>query len=398
LILPLRSISIIVIAAALAIAGFHLLVEAKLPHAGAEAAVIEVRVLDQARFYAQTLEQIGTKHSAPQFPPVADPSLNEWLRSSSSDLSSQGDLATRRLLDQLGSDLPQVGSATACVAYAGSVESLSESIATWAGQIGPTFNQFATHVFADEGSQQVGCAAVAVIRLSRFDPENINRGEKSFYSTCRLCGRSHIGSIEQTYGAASLTCPHCQGAYELLAFKVGGKVCRATELLTGWAPPTRIPKSRSKVDEMLLIWKAVLDRVRYSKDLQGLHGNLDTWQLADETWRYKNGDCEDSSILLADWLIGRGFDARVVIGTTDKREGHAWCVVNLEGTTYLLETTDANPDIRNLPYAAALARHYLPRFQFNRRSVFFRRDESPAPRYWSSKSWLQIDTIEEASQ
>ncbi len=38
---------------------------------------------------------------------------------------------------------------------------------------------------------------------------------------------------------------------------------------------------------MLFIWKAVLARVRYSKDLQGLHANLDTWQLADETWHIR---------------------------------------------------------------------------------------------------------------
>lgn len=393
----MRSISIIVIAAALAIAGFHLLVDAKLPHARAEAAVIEVRVLDQERFYAQTLQQIGAEHRAPQFPTVADPSLNEWLRSSSNVLSERGDLDTRDLLDQLGSDLPQMASASACVAYATSVESLSQSLADWATQIDPSFNQFATYVFADGSSQRIGCAAVAVNRLNRFDPEKVNRGERSFYSICRLCERAHLGTIEQSYGAASLTCPHCQGTYELLAFKVGGEVCRANELLTGWAPAARIPPPRSRVHEMILVWQAVLDRVRYAKDLEGLRGSLDSWQLAEQTWNNKNGDCEDSSILLADWLIERGFDARVVIGTTDTLEGHAWCVVNLEGTTYLLETTDANPDMRNLPYAATLAPHYRPRFQFNRRSVFFRRDESTAPRYWSTRSWLQIDAGSGAS-
>lgn len=360
-------------------------------------ASVEVRILDQTRFYAQTLAQIGAEHSAVTFPPVADASLSEWLRQSSSVSGGDRNLNTRDLLEQLGSDLPQVGSATACVAYASSVESLSRSVAEWVTEAGPSFNQFATHVFADAGSQLIGCAAVAVQRLNPFDPEMINGGEKSFSSSCRLCGRIHIATIEQTYGAAALTCPHCHSAYDLLAFKVGGKVCRANELLTGWAPPARIPRVTSKIQEMLLIWKAVLDRVRYSKDLQGLHRNLDTWQLAAETWQYKNGDCEDSSILLTDWLIERGFDARVVIGTTDELEGHAWCVVNLEGTTYLLETTGATPDMRNLPYAAARSHFYRPRFQFNRNSIFFRRDEGSAPRYWSTSSWLQIDAVEAPS-
>ncbi|MFT5854824.1 MAG: putative transglutaminase-like cysteine proteinase, partial [Verrucomicrobiales bacterium] len=127
------------------------------------------------------------------------------------------------------------------------------------------------------------------------------------------------------------------------------------------------------------------------KDFEGISGNLDTWQLADETWKFKNGDCEDSSILLADWLISSGFDARVVIGTTDRLEGHAWCVVYLEGATYILETTKARPDLGNLPYASSLRPRYIPRYQFNRESVFYLKDGEKSPRYWSSAAWIQID-------
>ena len=362
------------------------------PGARAGKISIATKDLDQVQFYDQTLKQIEPISGASRFDSKADRPLTQWLEQSASTAGTDGALATELLLEKLSTELPQISSATACVAYSGGVGSLSESIAGWASQLDPSFSAFATYIFADSSGRQIGCAAVAVERLRRFSPDLVNRGEKSFYSICRLCNRSHIGSVEQTHGAAALTCPHCSQAYALLAFKLNGDVCHASDLLKGWTPPVRIPANQSKLEEMFYIWKAVLNRVRYAKDLEGLNGNLDTWQLADETWDYKNGDCEDSSILLADWLIARGFDARVVIGTTDEREGHSWCVVALDGTTYILETTGAKPDIKQPPYAAKLGRRYLPRFQFNRDSVFYLREASARPRYWSTKSWYRIDT------
>ena len=139
--------------------------------------------IDQAHFYRQTVEQITT---AARFPKTPDKTLSDWLQNSAAAVS-QGSLATQELLEKLSAEVPQISSATACVSYAGSVSSLSKSIAEWADEIDPSFSHFATHVFADVDSQQVGCAAVAVERLRRFSPESLNAGEKSFYSLCRLC-------------------------------------------------------------------------------------------------------------------------------------------------------------------------------------------------------------------
>jgi len=347
--------------------------------------------IDQAEFYRTTVDSVNSVRTAAAFPNTADRPLQDWLTASTTDAYRNGALATESLLEKLSTDLPQISSATACVAYGTDAGSIQNSIADWASSLDPSFNYFATHIFIDEAVQQFGCAAVAVEKLRRFSPHLVNEGEKAFYSICRLCNKSHIGSVEQTHGAAALTCPHCDRPYELLSFKLDGKVCRANELLTGWTPPVRLPKAKSKLHEMFQIWSAVLKRVRYSKDLEGSTGNLDTWQLSFETWNYKNGDCEDSSILLTDWLIARGFDARVVIGTTGDGEGHAWCVVRLNGTAYILETTRADPDINNPPYANGQQDNYIPRFQFNRSAIFCLNGETSRPRYWSTEHWLRLD-------
>ena len=347
--------------------------------------------LDQAEFYQQIVEQVSTSSQVGRIPASPDESLSEWLEQSAMAASSEGTLASESLLEQLSEDIPQIGSATACVAYAGSIPRLSESIALWALEIDSSFNHFATHLFTDASSQQIGCAAVAVERLERFSPAVVNKGQKSFYSVCRLCSHTHIGKIEQSIGAAALTCPKCRRAYELLAFKLDGEICRVNELLTGWTPPVRVPKFETRLDEMRFIWRSVIKHVRYAKDLEGLNSNLDTWQLARETWDYENGDCEDSSILLADWLLSRGFDARVVIGVTGTQEGHAWCVVNIDGITYILETTDESAPDRRLPYASRLRHQYIPNYQFDRRSVYYLRDRAKNPRYWSEESWLRVD-------
>ena len=346
--------------------------------------------IDQEGFYLDVIDEISEPGEAVPFPTEPDNELSQWLERSIANSYAGSLIETDHLLEGLNTAVPQISSATACVAYASDLVSLKNTISRWAEDISSDYEYLTTHVFVDDAEQQLGCAAVAVHRLPRFSPDTVNSGEKSFYSICPICGHSHIGTIQQTNGAAALNCPNCGETYELLAFKMDGKVARVNDLLEGWEPPVKVPRGLSRLEEMMFIWKTVVDHVRYSEDFRGLNQTLDTWQLARETWEYQNGDCEDSSILLADWLIREGFDARVVIGTTDEQEGHAWCVVSLKGTSYILETTNARPDIRQLPYAATLGKHYLPKFQFNRESVFYKKTKTDSPRYWSRADWHEL--------
>ncbi len=108
---------------------------------------------------------------------------------------------------------------------------------------------------------------------------------------------------------------------------------------------------------------ALAQRKRYEFDHDQYPGAPELWQTSREAFFHPRGDCEDHALALADWLIGLGHDARVVIGTM-RGGGHAW-VVLLDGPrTYLLEATDKRP-ARALPLASQLP-DYRPEAMFNR--------------------------------
>ncbi|MDO9225978.1 MAG: hypothetical protein Q8M09_15350 [Pseudomonadota bacterium] len=77
------------------------------------------------------------------------------------------------------------------------------------------------------------------------------------------------------------------------------------------------------------------------------------------------GDCEDHALALADWLIGLGKDARVVLGH-GLGGGQAWVVVREGEKTFLLEATDKRR-VRRWAYPLAeLHPEYQPESMFNR--------------------------------
>jgi len=58
--------------------------------------------------------------------------------------------------------------------------------------------------------------------------------------------------------------------------------------------------AKSLTPQQLLTW--VIQNVKYKTESAG----QDNWQLANETLRWKTGDCEDGAILLANLLLARG--------------------------------------------------------------------------------------------
>lgn len=112
---------------------------------------------------------------------------------------------------------------------------------------------------------------------------------------------------------------------------------------------------------------SLAQRKQYAYDHDQYPGVPELWQTSREAFFYPQGDCEDHAIALADWLIGLGLDARVVLGRM-KEEGHAWVVVLDGARTYLLEATHKRPG-RALPLASQLP-DYRPEAMFNRDSYW----------------------------
>ncbi|KFN50564.1 transglutaminase-like domain-containing protein [Arenimonas composti] len=135
----------------------------------------------------------------------------------------------------------------------------------------------------------------------------------------------------------------------------------AQSFLVGYVPFTDVPA-----------WVplyALSQRKAYQYDHDLYDGAPEIWQTSREAFHYPAGDCEDHAIALADWLIGLGYEARVVIGQVDGG-GHAWVVLFDGGRTYLLEATDKQQRRgQALPLAETLP-NYQPEAMFDRENYW----------------------------
>lgn len=132
-------------------------------------------------------------------------------------------------------------------------------------------------------------------------------------------------------------------------------------------------------------------RKRYLFDhkLYGLHMQ-DVWQNSKQAYAYSHGDCEDHALLLADWLIGLGYDAKVALGELPSG-GHAWVVLNHRGQDYVLEATNKQHINSIHDFMPAIrATDYRPRVLFNREFLWVNTGSTLTTQYrgkhWSLRS------------
>ncbi len=112
----------------------------------------------------------------------------------------------------------------------------------------------------------------------------------------------------------------------------------------------------------------------------------DVWQNSQQAYFYSHGDCEDHAILLADWLISMGYDARVAIGRIPTG-GHAWVILFYDGKEYLLESTSKRPQRSVSNYTLArYAPDYQPEYMFNRERFWVNTGPKLTTRY-SGQNW-----------
>jgi len=232
-------------------------------------------------------------------------------------------------------------------------------------------------------------------RLQDFRPEALHRTDDvAFFNTCPHCKANHISRAERQKESFSLECPSCKLNYALVASDTRGRFHYANEFLTGYQPPAIYPKGQSRIEQLFTIWSAVHENCRYTPDPIDNLTKTDRWQTAMETQIRGEGDCEDSAIYLADWLLARGYDARVALGRYGDIGGHAWCVVRLDEVEYLLETTsEGNPDFDSPPLISRVGSRYIPEILFDRWSLYVRSAQRQPwdGNYWDERNWIRLE-------
>jgi transglutaminase-like putative cysteine protease len=232
-------------------------------------------------------------------------------------------------------------------------------------------------------------------RLQDFRPEALHRtADTSFFNTCPHCKAKHISRAERQKESFSLECPACHLTYALVASDTRGRFHYANEFLTGYQPPAIYPKGQTRIEQLFTIWGAVHKNCLYTPDPVENLTKTDRWQTAQETQIRGAGDCEDSAIYLADWLLARGYDARVALGRYGDIGGHAWCVVRLDEVEYLLETTsEGNPDFDSPPLISRVGSRYIPEILFDRWSLYVRSTHRQPwnGNYWDDRNWTRLE-------
>jgi len=171
------------------------------------------------------------------------------------------------------------------------------------------------------------------------------------------------------------------GTYTMSAQAVDGDHYLVNTYLEGYAP--------FEVSNVMTPLYILSQRKSYQLDGKQYANRADVWQSSRQAFYYPRGDCEDHAIVLADWLIEKGEDARVVIGEVEGGGGHAWVVLFKHGKQYLLEATQKAGLSRTKPYpVAVLYQDYHPEYMFNR-EYFWENTGSKYTTNYASQKWAK---------
>lgn len=211
----------------------------------------------------------------------------------------------------------------------------------------------------------------------------------SFVSQCPHCGKRSAYQNTRSSSTLILTCPGCGRCTRLLARDTKGRYHDAAAFLIPSAAPSTAPGTHP-LDAMIAVWQEAVRRCQYEEDSSRDESPADSWQTPRQTLKRGTGDCEDSALLLTDWMLANHLPARMALGKL-KDGGHAWCIVRAESTDFLLESTNRNPDLENLP-AVNPGDGYVPTALFDRHALYVRaRPGLPFDGdYWSEEKWIRL--------
>ena len=324
---------------------------------------------------------------------VTDDGLQKWLDGQPESLITKtAGISPELFLKRLPNKQLTLSQASLYCISAESPGSLAGQLDFWKEAFHASTNVVAIRLYR-HGSNKIGCLLIAAKKVPKFNLSLFNNGQSEFYVTCKNCNKPHLGKLEKCDLAIAVKCSQCEHSYDLIAADILGNYHRATHYLQGYRAPQEIGSGTpTRIEELIALWSEVVTRCRYSKDFSETAGKKDSWQTPPDTYSLRHGDCEDTSLLLADWLIARGFNTRVVIGKAPGKGEHAWCVTELDGRQYLLETTlESIPE--SPPKTQLEAGRYRPRFSFDRQKIYFIK-ESPdtisdyfSPELWESYTY-----------
>ncbi len=335
------------------------------------------------------LAEVDVLRQVRNVPPLQeDRTAAKWLRKT---LTAEPLMAMEDVLDKMKEVFPQYLESYAFNSRHTTVDGLLDRVRSWTRLEKGSLSHIAISVQPLGRALGWQLCVVTGTKAPDFAPEKLRVGGPStFYNWCSLCNKGQLCEIPTQSRSLSLECPHCHQIYAILASDIHGQFHYVNEFLTGYAPPAYFGKKQGRLYELIAIWQTVARECRYILDDE--NASNDAWQTALETQSFGHGDCEDSSILLADWLIARGFEARVALGRFAERGGHAWVVVRLEGEDYLLESTEGASYATRPPLLAETGARYVPEVLFDRDAYYSR----PSPKrlwnndYWSDKTWVRV--------
>lgn len=351
----------------------------------------------ESRFELDLFDHVNYARMAKKYPPLKmDSELRGYLeryRSLPFDDLNEITLGVQN-------SLPRYYRVAVCTATRPALRDLLADLHGFAQETEQQMNSIACFIKKNAGGLSNTCVLVVGQRLQDFSPERLSeRNSDAFFSICALCRHPHICKVAHQQRSLTLECPACKKSYAVVASDSRGRFRYVNEFLSGYEPPARFPKDQSRIQELFTIWSAVHSHCRYAIDPNAKKQQTDCWQTSVETQNMQRGDCEDSSIFLADWLLARGFQVRVALGRYGDLGGHAWCVVRLDGNDYLLESTENRPDPASPPLAELVGSRYVPEVMFDRRSIYVRSNPRQTWNgdYWSAKTWIRIEPREWAS-
>ena len=321
-----------------------------------------------------------------------DPRLEEWL-------SSHGRQVSGANLEKVMAsvEIPGFRSIRATHVNGGSLRELSRTLGKVLSDpaTSATDNCIAFHIRSASGQgHEVLCLtgeALPELTLAGLNDDS----SEVFVSRCPHCRKqSSLVRVKSSCGLI-VDCPNCGLRCQFLAPDTNGRYHDATTFLIPSACPDLAPGTHP-LDAMLKLWQTAVLRCRYAADTTPGGAPADFWQIPGQTLRRGAGDCEDSALLLTDWLLTSGISARMAMGQMDGG-GHAWCIARVEGTDYLLESTDRNPDMEILP-AVNPGDGYEPDTLMDRDALYVR--AQPAKPfdgdYWSPAKWIKLPRVKPA--